>query len=113
MASRKGKPNVKKQAFRDRLQTYCTRFKADPHFWMVRQLSDSRVPIAIRMECATQLAQYLQPKLRSVQLTGDADNPLRHLHELPQDQLDARITRLLRDCGYAGDHEGLPEEPPA
>lgn len=35
-----------------------------------------------------------------VQISGDAANPLRVLHDLPQDQLDARIQALLAQTGY-------------
>lgn len=44
-----------------------------------------------------------------VELTGDADNPVQVLHAMPQDQLDARITQLLRQCGYDGGQNALPE----
>ena len=36
-----------------------------------------------------------------VQISGDDANPLRVLHDLPQDQLDARILVLLAQTGYA------------
>jgi hypothetical protein len=35
-----------------------------------------------------------------VQISGDEANPLRVLHDLPQDQLDARIQALLAQTGY-------------
>ena len=130
--SRKGKPNAKKQAFRDRLAAYCTRHKADPHYWMARTLGDTTttldgegqpvptVPLAIKIECASQLAQYLQPKLRSVVLAGDAANPLQVLQQMPAAQLEAYIQRKLAEAGYAerqvseppaydGGHQALPE----
>jgi hypothetical protein len=59
------------------------------------------VPLGLKFDCAKELAAYLEPKLKAVILTGDAANPVRHLHELPQAQLDALITRLLRQTGYA------------
>lgn len=123
--SRKGKPNTKKQAFRERLHHYCTRHRADPHYWMARQLGDTStwtdadgimhptVPLAIKAECAAQLAQYLQPKLRSVTVAGDAENPLRYLYEMPSDQLQELIARLLRETGLVGhpdDQAVLPGE---
>lgn len=45
-----------------------------------------------------------------LKISGDADSPLRVLHALPQDQLEARIARLLRDCGY-GPAGQAPDEP--
>ena len=44
-----------------------------------------------------------------LKISGDADHPLRVLHELPQAELDARITHLLRQTGYSGGHAALPE----
>ena len=120
--TRKGVPNKKKQAFRERLQAYCTRHNADPHYWMARMLGDTTtymdaegvihptVPLSIKVDCASQLAQYLQPKLRSVEVSGDADNPVALLHAMADADLDALIARRLRDAGYNGDHTGLPEE---
>jgi hypothetical protein len=129
----RGQTNKAKTAFRERLQAYATRHKVDPHYFMVKTLADDstttrltlegvtvKVPtvsMALKVQCAKELAQYLQPKLRSVELTGDPDNPVRHLHELPQADLDALITRLLRQTGYAGGpvpgygggHAALPE----
>ena len=48
-----------------------------------------------------------------LQISGDQDHPLRVLHALPQDQLEARIARLLRDCGYAASPARPPDEEPA
>lgn len=39
---------------------------------------------------------------RKVQIQGDAENPLRVLHTMPQEQLEAKIAQLLRECGYDG-----------
>ena len=89
---------------------------------MARQLGDTTtwtdadgvvhptVPASIKMDCAAQLAQYLQPKLRSVEVSGDADNPVAVLHAMADADLDALIARRIRDAGYAGNHAALPEE---
>ena len=123
--SRKGSPNAKKLAFRERLARYESRKKVNSFFFMVDMLADTTtvptalpdgsivelptVSMALKFQAAKELSQYKEPKLRSVVIAGDQDNPLRHLHELPQEQLDGRIARLLRTCGYAGDHAALPE----
>ena len=43
-----------------------------------------------------------------LKISGDADHPLRVVTELPQDQLEARIARLLEELGYAGGVTALP-----
>lgn len=43
-------------------------------------------------------------------LSGDAANPLTVLHDLPQEQLDARIRALLAETGYSA--PAAPEEEP-
>lgn len=96
MPSRAGKPNKAKADFRARLQAYCTRHKVDPFSAMVKMLADDTtrmvatpdggvreeptVPIGIKFACAKELAQYLQPKLRSVVLAGDPEQPLEIVH---------------------------------
>ncbi len=37
---------------------------------------------------------------RKVKIQGDQDTPLRGFHEMAQEQLDARILQLWRQCGY-------------
>jgi hypothetical protein len=44
-----------------------------------------------------------------LKISGDADNPLTVLHALPDADLDALITRRLREAGYDGGHAALPE----
>jgi transposase len=44
-----------------------------------------------------------------LKIQGDADHPLRVLHEMPDADLDALITRRLREAGYDGGHAALPE----
>ncbi len=124
-----GAANRTKRAFRERLQAYATRYKVDPHDWMVRCLADATtqvigitdagtpleaptVSVALKLQCARELAQYLQPKLRSIELTGAADSPVEVLHRLPQADLDALITRLLRQTGYPAGAVASEEAPP-
>jgi hypothetical protein len=104
--------------------------RIDPHYWMVKCLADDSmrttvtadgatvltptVPLGLKFDCAKELANYLEPKLRSVVVTGDQDNPLTVLHALPDADLDARITRLLRQTGYAsGPAPALDPDPGA
>jgi hypothetical protein len=55
--------------------------------------------------------RYPQEYGAKVQLSGDAANPLRVLHDLPQAELDARIAALLAQTGYGPAAPGPdPEE---
>jgi hypothetical protein len=80
MAGKKVQQPREKEAFREALNRYITRKRANPFYLMVRMVADDEAPLPLRLAAAIQLAQYLQPKLRSVVLTGDADSPLEILH---------------------------------
>jgi len=102
--------------------------RIDPHYWMVKCLADDSmrttvtadgetvltptVPLGLKFDCAKELANYLEAKLRSVVVTGDQDNPLTVLHALPDTDLDALITRLLRQTGYASGPEAALDPDP-
>jgi hypothetical protein len=53
--------------------------------------------------------RYPQDYGAKLKISGDADNPLTVLHALPDADLDALITRRLREAGYDGGHAALPE----
>lgn len=114
MPTAKGKtPSLSKAraTFRMNFQRYCDRLGADPFKWMAQTLADATtwidgegkehytVPLPIKVECATQLAQYLQPKLRAIELSADADNPVLILQAMPQGELDAYLAKLLVAVG--------------
>jgi hypothetical protein len=92
--SRKGIPNKHPTAFRDQLRTYCASIGADPFRFMAdllvntetvlvgvtdagEPLSQPAVSLGLKFQCAKELARYLEPQLRSVELTGDPERPLR------------------------------------
>jgi len=96
MSRPKGIPNKKKEEFRERLRAYMGKKKVDPHFFMVDLIADdSTRPVVIgsgetaavvempvvsidhKLQAAKELAQYLEYKLRSMEVGGNADNPLR------------------------------------
>ena len=54
--------------------------------------------------------QHRYPQDYGAKLTiqGDADHPLRVYHEMPQEQLDARIQQLWHQCGYDHGPEAVP-----
>ena len=116
-----GGSTKKKQAFREALRAYATRKKVDPHIWMVDMLADMHtiveavstdaegvvhhihtpvVPLALKLSAAMELAQYLEPKLRSIVLSGDAANPVQILQALPEEQFEALLQRRLAEAGY-------------
>jgi hypothetical protein len=53
--------------------------------------------------------RYPQDYGAKLKIAGDADHPLRVLHTMPQEQLDARILQLWRQCGYDRGPEAEPE----
>lgn len=59
------------------MRRYCTEHKCDPHEWMADVLKKPGVALEIKMQAAKELAQYLEPKLRSTELSGNNDNPVR------------------------------------
>lgn len=48
---------------------------------MADLLHKQKVPLETKLIAARELAQYLEPKLRSTELTGDEHSPLRLLIE--------------------------------
>jgi hypothetical protein len=52
--------------------------------------------------------RYPQDYGAKLKISGDADNPLRVLHTMPHEQLDARILQLWRQCGYDGGPAAVP-----
>ena len=93
---RRGKPNKKKEAFRAALRKYMGAKKVDPHHYMVDLLADQDVEdLSLKFQAAKELAQYLEPKLRSVEVTGDEDNPLSVRLEDAAKLSDAQILTLL------------------
>ena len=83
MAGRqKGALNKEKQAFRDRMKKYCAEHKCDPHEWMADILHKQKVPLEIKIQAAKELAQYLEPKLKSTEITGSEGGPLRYQIEM-------------------------------
>jgi|SRR6185295_8219983 len=128
--TRKGVPNKAKAAFRDALRAYATRKHVDPWHFMVDCIADDTtsvrltadggtitvptVSLAHKIECAKELANYIEPKLRSVVVSGDAANPVSVLHAMPQDQFDTLLQRRLAEAGYtpAMLPEGAPHAEP-
>ena len=90
--SRRGKPNRAKAAFREELQAYCDDRDFNPFFAMVELAMDRTLDDQhLRFLALKELCQYLQPKLRSVELTGDSDRPLHITVKTTLRQLAANV----------------------
>jgi hypothetical protein len=77
--SRKGRPNRAKMTFRAELQAYCASIGLDPFHQLAQFAADTTMEDQhVRFLALKELCQYLQPKLRAMQLSEDPDNPIHH-----------------------------------
>jgi hypothetical protein len=77
--SRKGRPNRAKMTFRAELQAYCASIGLDPFHQLAQFAADTTVEDQhVRFLALKELCQYLQPKLRAVELSTDPDHALHH-----------------------------------
>jgi hypothetical protein len=75
--SRKGRPNRAKFAFREELQKYCDDLGFDPFHALVHMARDEHLDNdQLKFMALKELCQFLQPKLRSIEVTGDEARPL-------------------------------------
>ncbi|MDX1555811.1 MAG: hypothetical protein R3212_07285 [Xanthomonadales bacterium] len=82
----------KKMEFRAALREYCRKIKVNPFHFMAHLIAEEKVPLEMKFQAARELAQYLEPKLRAVQVSGDAENPLEVRDHTAR---QARIQELL------------------
>lgn len=92
--SRKGIPNKHKAEFRESLRAYCDSINVDPHRYMAQMIADESTivygidlagnPIEgpavkpeLKLQAAKELAQYLEPKLKAIEHSGDMDHTVR------------------------------------
>lgn len=69
--SRKGKPNKVSAHTREALWAYCTSKGLDPFTFLVDTMGNRRVKRELRVQCARELATYLQPRLKQVEVSLD------------------------------------------
>lgn len=86
--SRKGVPNKHKASFREEIRAYCASIGVDPHRFMADMIADeTEVVVAVaddgravtapavckklKFEAAKELAQYLEPKLKAIEHSGE------------------------------------------
>ena len=75
--SRKGRPNKHKTAFREQLRAYCAALGVDPHHFMAELVNDDAAELGLRFAAAKELAQYLEPKLKAVEHTGEIEHTVK------------------------------------
>jgi hypothetical protein len=83
--SRKGRPNTHKSTFRTQLRDYCASLGVDPHRFMADMIADTSTVVVgldaegtpitapackpeLKLAAARELAQYLEPKLKAVDM---------------------------------------------
>jgi hypothetical protein len=76
--SRKGVPNKGNGDFRQRLRAMVAEMGADPFRYMASVVSDPSASPEVRLRASSELARYLEPQLKStdVTLSGNPDAPL-------------------------------------
>ena len=89
----KGTPNKHKSSFRVALREYCDSIQVDPHQYMADIIADDSTivygldrdgnpiegPAAkpeLKFNAAKELAQYLEPKLKAIEHSGNAEKPI-------------------------------------
>lgn len=87
--SRKGIPNKQQGNFRERLEAYAKAKGVEPHFWMVDLLAKKGVRLEVKCRIAQELAQYLHPKLRATEVSGELSH--HHLLERIEGMGDAEL----------------------
>lgn len=76
MGRPKGSRNKDKEDFRQRIRKYCEANNVDPFMYMADLIKKKGVLHQVKLIAAKELAQYLEPKLRSVEISGNEDKPL-------------------------------------
>lgn len=69
-----GSPNTHTSSFRVALRQYCEQLGVDPHHTMVEMLADPAIDATLKLNAAKELAQYMEPKLKSVEHSGAVDH---------------------------------------
>ena len=97
--SRLGKPNKNPRGFRDQLRKYCESVNVDPFRFLADCIASTKmvaigvdaqgtrvmapaVPMQLKVLCAKELCQYLEPKQRALALSGDSDSPINFQYTL-------------------------------
>lgn len=69
----KGSKNKAPIAFREKLRAYCESIGVDPFEFLAKSLKNHNVKFDQKVNCAKELAKYLEPQLRSVEMEFGAE----------------------------------------
>ena len=69
----KGTPNRDKQALRERLSSLYPDY--DPILAMVEMANDNTLEPSMRLDCHKTIANYIHPKMRSLEVTNHQEHP--------------------------------------
>ncbi len=88
----KGQPrpeNSGRKSQADIRQVYetCTRLGCDPFEIIAKIGMDPKTTKALRVRCAAELAQYLAPKLKSIEHSGSVEVSMKRLIGVPLDEV--------------------------
>jgi hypothetical protein len=79
--SRKGCPNKHPGSFREALRQYCASIGVDPHKFMADIIADANLDnMVLKFNAARELAKYLEPQLRAIELSGEVDHNVTVIH---------------------------------
>ena len=73
-----GRQSKKKQEFRERIAAYCHLKKVDPFEYFVDLLARRGVKTEHKLQAATQLAAYMEHKLKSIEMHVTPEVPKTH-----------------------------------
>ena len=65
----------------------CERLGYDPFETLAMIGADPKATKALRVRCAAELAQYLAPKLKSIEHTGSVEVAVKRLLGVPEDEV--------------------------
>lgn len=75
----KGTPNKHASSFRAALRDYCEQIGADPHYFLADVVADEQADFGLRVSAAKELAQYIEPKLKAVEHSGEMQHEVKML----------------------------------
>ena len=85
-----GRQSKKKQEFRERIAAYCRLKKVDPFEYFVDLLARRGAKVEHKLQAATQLAAYMEHKLKSIEMKVIPEVPKAHTDaEVRHERIDA------------------------
>ena len=87
-----GSKNKRNTEFQKNLRNYMKKHNVDPFYYMVDLIKRQKVNHALKLAAARELCSFLEPKLKSVEITGDPERPL---YVVDPEARQKRIEELL------------------